>query len=523
MNRARPNRDHRIPATRRAGSRPKIGRSFSATCVGLIASALMPACPTNSAPSAEIPPYPGPGFRRALVEAVLPPAAPMSEPQAVIGYGTRGAAYVALGLLWRDAPGDRRVAESTLRWVLSMQYEDPAGSPRFGVWRTRPDEAKSDPNWREFVGCGLCLIQELFEDRLPGDLTSAIAAALERAAEGAAARRVGPSYTNIALMNAFLLDWVGNRSGREDLLQAGSARATAVYRLFKDHGTFDEYNSPTYYGPNLMALSLWRQYASTGEMRAMGMDMEAALWHDIAAFYHAGMKNLCGPYVRAYGVDMNTYCALLGLWIALVLDDPESAPWPAHSAAMHGGERIYGPIFALLGSQVPDDVLPHLTAFRGPRDLQRRFGNTEVRAVVERDWMMGAAPLRRDWDQHHPAVIHWLPSDAGGICWLFLSGQSTGVVPEIVERSLILRRSKGSETMEFYFSDCDLPEDAFAADAWALPGRTFAVEMAPGVEIRSRQAMVHPRYGRCTRIVFSLPANAHVGDVIVRITPVLQP
>ncbi|MGQ9915633.1 MAG: hypothetical protein ACUVQQ_14945, partial [Thermogutta sp.] len=72
-------------------------------------------------------------------------------------------------------------------------------------------------------------------------------------------------------------------------------------------------------------------------------------------------------------------------------------------------------------------------------------------------------------------------------------------------------------------SDCDLPEDAFAADAWALPGRTFAVEMAPGIEIRSRQAIVHPRYGRCTRIVFSLPADAHVGDVIVRKTLVPQP
>ncbi|GAB6185412.1 hypothetical protein [Thermopirellula anaerolimosa] len=484
---------------------------------------LVSACFGTAAPATEIPPYPQPGFRRALVEAVLPPAARSGEPEAATSYGTRGAAYIALGLLWRDAPGDRLVAEKTLRWVLSMQYDDPPGSPRFGVWRTRPNETDHDPNWREFVGCGLCLIQELFADRLTEDLNSAIIVALDRAAEGAAARRVGPGYTNIALMNAFLLDWVARHHGRQDLSHTAGERATAVYRLFRQHGSFDEYNSPTYYGPDLMALSLWRQYASTAEMREMGAEMEAALWRDIAAFYHAGMKNLCGPYVRAYGVDMNRYCALLGLWIALTVDDPRLAPWPSPPSASHRGERIYGPIFALLGSCVPDDALPHLRSFQGPRNLERRFDNTEVRAVLAEDWMMGAGALRRSWDQHHPAVIHWIQTETGWVRWLSLSGLSIGVTPEIVGDSLILKRAEGSDTMEFYINNFGLHDDAITADRWTLPGRTFAVETAPGVELKTRQAMVHPRYGQCTRIEFSLPETSQVGDVMLRLRPTAKP
>ncbi|NMC20811.1 MAG: hypothetical protein GYA33_10370 [Thermogutta sp.] len=453
------------------------------------------------------------------MEAVLPPAAPAGEPAAAASYGTRGAAYAALGLLWRDAPGDRRMAESTLRWVLSMQYDDPPGSPRFGVWRTRPGETDHDPNWREFVGCGLSLTQELFGNRLPEELNSAIAAALDRAAEGAAARRVAPSYTNIALMNAFLLDWVGNRHGREDLSRMGGERAAAVYRRFKDQGTFDEYNSPTYYGTDLMALSLWRQYASTSEMRNMGADMEAALWRDIAAFYHAGMKNLCGPYVRAYGVDMNSYCALVGLWMALTLDDPGLAPWPSDPAAMHPGERIYGPIFALIGSRVPDDALPHLRAFQGPRELERRFGNTQARAVIRQDWMMGAAALARSWDQHHPAVIHWIQPDTGSVRWLSLSGLSNGVTPDIADKSLVLTRSEGSDTIEFYCNAVGQPDEGLSSHAWKLQGMLLSAETAPGVALKTVEAISHPRYGPCTRIVFSLPREAKSGDRILRLTP----
>ena len=32
--------------------------------------------------------------------------------------------------------------------------------------------------------------------------------------------------------------------------------------------------------------------------------MLAELWRDIARFYHPAMRNLCGPFDRAYGLDL---------------------------------------------------------------------------------------------------------------------------------------------------------------------------------------------------------------------------
>jgi hypothetical protein len=38
-------------------------------------------------------------------------------------------------------------------------------------------------------------------------------------------------------------------------------------------------------------------------------------WRDIGQFYHAGLRNLAGPFTRACGIDMLHYINLTGLWI----------------------------------------------------------------------------------------------------------------------------------------------------------------------------------------------------------------
>ena len=99
--------------------------------------------------------------------------------------------------------------------------------------------------------------------------------------------------------------------------------------------------------------------------------MEAGLWRDLAQFYHAGMRNMCGPYDRSYGMDMTHYLALLGLWIAAALP-PADAPLPdVERHFEHAADFFFMPLVALVGSKPPDDVLPHLTAFQGERFLER--------------------------------------------------------------------------------------------------------------------------------------------------------
>ncbi|MHC4405199.1 MAG: hypothetical protein ACYTG0_36600 [Planctomycetota bacterium] len=193
------------------------------------------------------PAWPDESHTRRVVEGVLPETSQQWDGYEFAQRGSRGATYIAAGLLWRNGPHDREAAAAILRGVLDLQYEDGPDSNLHGVWRRRQGETEHDSNWREFVGCGLILILETFPDRLPADLVREMQAALLRAAEGAARRNVGADYTNIALMSAFLLDYVGTKEGREDLQQAGRAKAEAIYDLFSQHKTFHEYNSPTYY------------------------------------------------------------------------------------------------------------------------------------------------------------------------------------------------------------------------------------------------------------------------------------
>lgn len=152
-----------------------------------------------------------------------------------------------------------------------------------------------DPNWRSFIGTTFALILDEYSDRLPQALTKRIEASIALSIEGEKREnRLSPSYTNIALMHGFLQTWAGRRLNRPEWVTEGERFCTEVYNLFSENGTFPEYNSPTYYGVDLYGLGLWRAYGVTPNVRRMGADMEAALWRDIALYYHAGLKNrLC--------------------------------------------------------------------------------------------------------------------------------------------------------------------------------------------------------------------------------------
>lgn len=471
--------------------------------------------------SGEPPAWPSDSHTRQLVQQVLPETSLDWDGHEFAQRGSRGATYIALGLLWRDGTHDRSGAASILRGVLDLQYDDGPDSKLHGVWRRRQGETDHDSNWREFVGCGLILILETFPDRLPSDLVGDIQAALLRAADGAARRNVGAGYTNIALMSAFLLDYVGTKQGRDDLRQAGQEKAEAIYDLFCPHKTFHEYNSPTYYGADLMALVLWREHACSERMRELGCSMEADLWRDIGAFYHADMQNMCGPFVRAYGMDMTKYCALTGLWIALAVGDPALSPWPLEGGH-HQGERIYGPIFAILRPQVPEDVMPHLRRFTSARRFERTFGNTQATVLIEKDLMMGAATLKRRWDQHHPATIYWLPATDQPVCWILLTGMNDGIAPEVSDRSLQIRRkSKSDEPIQFLLSAPDLDEESISPDVWNLSGLQVTVQRADGVVLNRVQWIDHPRYDRCLEVRYSTPASIADGAWALTLRPKL--
>ncbi len=322
----------------------------------------------------------------------------------------RETSLYALGCLMLGR-GER--ARRAIDAVVAQQFDAP-GKPWDGTFRRTPEEGDPpedavmwihfDPNWRQFIGTTFAMICDGYADQVDEAL---LRASIERCVTSEPEGRVSPAYANIALMKAWLDDWTGRPTF-----------ASTVVAHYFDDGGFLEFNSPTYYGIDLNALALWR---SSDALAADGARVETALWRDIAAFYHAGMRNMCGPFDRCYGLDMTRHATPLGLWIWSVVGEAR-APFPNVSERFsHPHDVCFGPTVAAFDAAVPDDVLPHLDAFQRERTVERELaGGRRISAWLSDQAMVGAwaGPTSGiGWFQHAHATAHWLRAD-GTVGWL---------------------------------------------------------------------------------------------------------
>jgi hypothetical protein len=99
------------------------------------------------------------------------------------------------------------------------------------------------------------------------------------------------------------------------MTRSGEKYAQDIINLFNLHNTLSEYNSGTYTGVSIFGLLLWSKYLPKDSVMAQnGPRMLEHTWNDVAQLWHPGMKNMAGPWDRAYGYDMNRYVSLMALW-----------------------------------------------------------------------------------------------------------------------------------------------------------------------------------------------------------------
>ncbi|MFE7407248.1 hypothetical protein, partial [Isoptericola sp. NPDC057559] len=242
----------------------------------------------------------------------------------------------------------------------------------------------------------------------------------------------------------------------------------------------------TYYGIDLVALALWRRYARLPLLRAGGAELEAALWRDTAAHYHAGLRNLAGPYDRSYGMDLRRYASGIGLWVWAAAGH-DAAPFPATDRPFpHAWDLALGPLVAVLGAEVPDDARAHLDGFRGERQVEQVVARDPRRVATS--WvgdrlLVGAEDVGGErghlGDQFHPATLHWrvdgtaTGDDAGpDVGWarlvsdLAVDARADG--PAL--RLSCARHDGGDLALAFQVRAPGATADAFAADGWRVPG-----------------------------------------------------
>ena len=412
------------------------------------------------------------------------------------GHGTRGTMFHALGLLQRGREEDRERACKAIRSVCKQQFIAPTRKYHGTFSRSDKDKPPEDvafqwkdydPNWREFIGLSMILAIELCGEALDKTTQDIMLEALRHACEGAYERNVKWSYTNISLMSALLLSWGGRQFDNSDWKARGETLAQEIYENFKKHNTFWEYNSPTYYGTDLWALAAWRVIGPTPDIVAMGTTMEADLWRDIAQSYHAGMGNMCGPYDRSYGMDMQRYFSITGIAIALTAESTVSIP-DVNTGKKHFHDLAFLPLLALLGLQPPEDVLLHLKSFQGKRDYARiiESGKTERKAYffLNDTCMIGIetnSRVVRSSTQYHPFTVHWKGA-SGEINWIRLIGDTPVIVSlkdRIVEIEFASSETNSQLIFEVYAPTAQ--EIAFTADGWYLPDLTLKTVQTPSI------------------------------------------
>jgi hypothetical protein len=403
----------------------------------------------------------------------------------------RALSWYALGLFLRNGNTDNARAIDVLNVVLAQQYDEP-GRPWDGTFRVSPDQPEPpadaamwkdyDPNWREFVGTTFAMILEDFPDRVPQPMQRKLENSIARAVSGEILNaRLKPTYTNPALMFGFLLDFAGVRTHRPEWVAQGAAWQTGIYTAFNRFGAFDEYNSPTYGGVDLYALGLWRSYGSTASMRDMGEKMEAALWRDLAAHYNANLKNLAGPFDRAYGMDMQSYVSVVGVALRLQLGEG-LAPIPRlEQGADHSGDLWYAVHFAILGVRIPPDAMQHFRSFQGERLIEQRITDDRVAtAWIGKNAIYGGETTHQSkgvdsHSQFHPATVQWkLPN--GKIAWIQLT--QAPPIDVRADRSGLQISCTGDVTFRIHAPGMEAAD--LQQSDWTLPGLAIHVTSDAG-------------------------------------------
>jgi len=449
----------------------------------------------------------------------MPPSPQFADLQSRQYLAVRESAWYALGLLLRDGTGDRERAAQILDVVLNNQYREP-GKPWDGTFRRTPAEPEPgteavmwrayDPNWREFIGTTFAIILSEYPDRVSPELRHRMIDSIDYAIAGEMKQgRLASTYTNISLMYAFLWDFAAERGGKPEWTAPAEQWQKTVYDLYKQHDAFWEFNSPTYSGVDIFALALWRDYGFTPLMRKRGEEMEAGLWRTTADLYNANLRNVSGPYDRAYGMDMQSYVSVMGLWLRTVLDVAHAPLTSFNPPVDHVPDLWLAPPIVILDTRIPADALAKFERFPGPHGVRHPIADQRIAtAWIGKDVIYGGEITghTRDVDarsQFHPVTVQW-QSARDKIGWIQLT--RCPAIDAAAEKGGIVISAAGN--VSFRISAPGVIASDLAAGKWTLPGLTIQVKSdAKSFSATQRGPFVDVEYNGITQMTLTMPGD----------------
>lgn len=229
--------------------------------------------------------------------------------QANIVHPTRESVHYALALLDTELPEYEQRAFEILDTIVSMQDKDP-DRDTFGIWPWFYEEPLSrmsppDWNWADFIGKQLVLAALRHGRRFPAALRQSVRQSVFCACNAIRKRNVGPHYTNIAIMGAFVTLMAGELYGWHVDKHYGLDRLNGIVEFTRTLGSFQEYNSPTYTIVAVLELSKLNTETKIAQAKAMCDELLDLTWKMIAEHYHVGTKQWAGPHSRSYSAMLS--------------------------------------------------------------------------------------------------------------------------------------------------------------------------------------------------------------------------
>jgi hypothetical protein len=139
-----------------------------------------------------------------------------------------------------------------------------------------------------------------YEAHLQAGMQTALREALDRACRAIVKRNVGPEYTNIAIMGAGVTAAGGEILHRPDWVTYAADRLRRLQESVRYHGSFVEYNSPTYTVVAIKELERILALVKDETCRASASALLETGWAVVATHWHPGTGEWAGPHARAY-------------------------------------------------------------------------------------------------------------------------------------------------------------------------------------------------------------------------------
>ena len=363
-----------------------------------------------------------------------------------------------------------------------------------------------EPNLREFLLMCFAMLLRHGEGCMNAALKADILHSARLAMEGSITRsqtNFTPLNTNIQCMHIFLLDFFGALLNKPAWRDYAVSYAQGMLSRYREHHACAEFNSPTYCGVDLSTLGFVRRYSDNEKLIPLAEELESGIWRDMAHFYNPSMRNFCGPYSRAYEMDMAVHtCFCDMLYWAL---GERAFPWHPFSV-----ESVINPLMLLGDIRMPEDVKrafltpkQDVTVRRTFRELSER-GDPEnnsalctAEAWITPDLMAGVMRGSENPSyQLHPLVVFWRQKEGLGTIKLLRclpDGQMTHLHTVFFHGEMQKNRltmdvnAKVRRDVDVFFEiECDNADTIEINDSeWRLPGLTVTLNaQAPKAQVR---------------------------------------